>query len=87
MYPPVREQKTTQQVIELLSESLDLKHVELLRTQGFSDHTLFGLPDDVVDASRAAERLGLMCRLRQVSTRWVLIIKNVWTPGGLKHER
>lgn len=82
MYPPVRERKTAQEIIVSLSESLDLKHVALAREHGMTDHLLFGLPDDVVDASRAAERLGLMCRLRQVSTRWVLIIKNVWTPEG-----
>lgn len=86
MYPPVRERKTAQAVISALAESLDLNHAELVRGRGMTDHTLFGLPDDVVDAARAVERLGMKCKITQVSSRWVLIIKNVWTPGDLNHE-
>jgi hypothetical protein len=80
MYPPLRERKTTSDVLLALSESLDLRHVVLARRQGMADHGLFGAPDDVVDAKRALERLGMRCTVNEIGKRWVLLIKNVWTP-------
>lgn len=80
MYPPLRERKTTGDVLAALSESLGLRHVVLARRQGMADHGLFGTPDDVVDAKRALERLGMRCKINEIGERWVLLIKNVWTP-------
>ena len=80
MYPPIRERKTAADVLAALSESLDLRHVVLNRRQSFTDHGMFGAPDDVVDAKRALERLGVRCSINEIGERWVLLIKNVWTP-------
>ena len=82
MYPTLRDRQTVADLVATLSESLDMRSTVLNRTAGLVDYGLFGLEDDVADATRAVRRAGLMCSTRDVSlTRHVLIIKHVWTPN------
>lgn len=81
MYPALVDRQPLHNLLDSLCQALDLRWSKIKREGGYTDHILFGEPQDIAYATRSLKNWGFLHIVADAGVAKSIIIKFIWTPG------